>query len=89
MLIDKLQEIYDKSKVKSTNERDDGYIAEVVERQYAQMKRLLMDNAKKHVNYIRMVTTTVHPKTIQRFREEGFIVWENSETTLIKFPIEK
>lgn len=73
--------------INTTNEGR--YEEKLVSRQFSKIRGLLKDAAKIHRDHVRMVTKTVHPKTIERFREEGFIVWENNETTLIKIPLQK
>lgn len=88
MLIDKLREIYEQSK-KPNKDTDEEILKEAVERQYAKLVNQLTVNAEQGISSIRIITSTIHPKTVKRFKEEGFIVWENSEVTLIQIPLSK
>lgn len=87
MLMKELQESFvKKPQVKQTSEGTDS--KKWLMRQYFSVADMLKENAKHGINQVRLVTSTLHPKLAEKFRSEGFIVWENSESVLIVFPLE-
>lgn len=54
------------------------------ESQVRYIEKLIMDNAKHHVNETRVVAKGLHEDVGTFFKKKGFIVWENSEVLVIK-----
>lgn len=51
------------------------------------IKAIVMKNAKKNIDEVRL-QSYVHPKVLNYFKEEGFIVWHNNLVTVIRIPHE-
>lgn len=66
----------------------DSKTEKVIKHQIASITRQLRNRANDGISQIRLVTKTIHPNVSYYFEDEGFIVWRNDLTTVIKIPLQ-